>query len=110
MRNVGHRFDGDFIVVDSVAEAKNLIAQRGIQEFSLIHDFESGLTIPARTVIQKDIPVKGEGRVSIEPFYKAEEVNVTKRKITTFEFVPDTVGEFAITDGNGTVMGTLVVE
>ena len=117
MRNVGHRFEADFIVADSVAEAKNLIAQRGIQEFSLIHDFESGSTIPTRILIQKDIPVrvhntslKGDGRVSIEPFYKSEEVNVRQKKITTFEFVPDKAGEFAITDGNGAVIGTLVVE
>ena len=117
MRNVGHRFQGDFIVVESVVEAKNLVAQRGIQEFSLIHDLESGSTSPARTVIQIDIPVRiyntslqGDVQVSIEPFYKSEEVNVRQKKISTFEFIPDVAGEFAITDGNGTVIGTLVVE
>ena len=117
MHNVGHFFDGDLIVADSVADAKNIVAQRGIQEFSLIHDLESGATSPARTVIQISIPVrvynislKGDGRVSIDPFYKSFEVNVRQRKITTFEFVPDTAGEFAITDDNGVVLGTLVVE
>ena len=68
-------------------------------------------------MIQIDIPVrvynlslKGEGRVSIEPFYESLDVNVVERKITTFEFIPDTAGEFAITDGKGNVIGTLVVE
>ena len=117
MRNVGHFFDGDFIVVDSVADAKSLVAQRGIQEFSLIFDFESGSTIPRRIIIQKDIPVQayntslnGDGRVSIEPFYRSEEVNVRRGKISTFEFIPDTAGEFAIRDGNDAVIGILVVE
>ncbi len=117
MLNVGHFFEADFIVVDSVADAKNLIAQRGIQEFSLIFDFESGSTTPSRTSIQKDIPVtvfntslKGDGRVSIEPFFRSQEVNVRQGKISTFEFIPDTAGEFAIRDGNDAVIGMLVVE
>ena len=117
MHNVGHFFDGDFIVVDSAAEAKNLIAQRGIQEFALIHDLESGSTSPGRIVIQKDIPVRvyntslnGDGQVSIEPMYRSQVVNVRQRVITTFEFIPDMAGEFAITDGNNLVIGTLVVE
>ena len=58
MHNVGHFFDGDFIVVDSVEDARALIAQRGIQEFSLIHDVEAGSIISDRIVVQKDIPVK----------------------------------------------------
>lgn len=117
MRNVGHFFEADFIVADSVTDAKNLMAQRGIQEFSLIHDLESGSTSPTRTVIQLNIPVrvyntslKGDGRVSIEPFYESAEANVSRGRITTFEFLPDRAGEFAITDGNGIVIGTLVVE
>ena len=117
MRNVGHFFEADFIVADSVADAKNLVAQRGIQEFSLIHDFESGSTSPSRIIIQKDIPVRayntslnGDGRVSIEPFYVSQEVNVRQGKISTFEFIPDATGEFAIRDGNEAVIGILVVE
>jgi len=117
MRNVGHFFEADFIVADSVADAKDLVAQRGIQEFSLIHDFESGSTSPSRIIIQKDIPVRayntslnGDGRVSIEPFYVSQEVNVRRGKISTFEFIPDTAGEFAIRDGNEAVIGILVVE
>ena len=117
MSNIGHFFDGDFIVADSVADAKSIVAQRGIQEFSLIHDLETGSSSPARTIIQKDIPVrvyntslKGDGQVSISPFYESTEVNVRERRITTFEFLPNIVGEFAIRDGNDVVIGTLVVE
>ena len=117
MRNIGHSFDGDFIVADSVEEAKTLIADRGIQEFSLIHDVEAGWIISDRIVVQKDLPVKvyntslaGDGRVSIEPFYRSETVNVEEGKVTTFEFIPDVAGEFAIRHGDGDVIGTLVVE
>ena len=88
MRNIGHFFEGDFIVADSVEDAKTLIAERGIQEFSLIHDMDAGSIISDRVVVQKDIPVKvyntsltGDGRVSIDPFYRPEAVNVEEGKI-----------------------------
>ena len=117
MRNIGHFFDADFIVVDSVAVARALIAEKGIQEFSLIHDLESGLITPDRIVVQKEIPVKvynvslaGEGTVSIDPFYRAAELRVKQRRVISFEFVPNLVGEFPIRDGAETVIGTLVVE
>ena len=117
MRNLGHFFDGDFIVVDSVEDAKTLIAQRGIQEFSLIHDMEAASIISDRIVVQKDIPakvfntsLKGDGRVSIDTFYTSEEVNVRERKVTMFEFIPDVAGEFSIRNGDEVVIGTLVVE
>ena len=117
MRNVGHFFEGDFIVAESVEDAKTLIAQRGIQEFSLIHNMEAGWIISDRIVVQKDVPVKvyntslmGNGRVSIDPFYRPQGVNVEERKITTFEFIPDVAGEFAIRNGDEVAIGTLVVE
>ena len=117
MRNIGHFFEGDFIVADSVEDAKTLIAERGIQEFSLIHHMEAGWIMSDRIVVQKDIPVKvyntslrGDGRVSVEPFYTSEGVNVEEGKITTFEFIPDVAGEFDIRNGDDVVIGTLVVE
>ena len=118
MRNVGHFFDADFIVADSVADAKSIVAQRGMQEFSLIYDFSEGGSItPGTVVVQKDIPVSvynlslnGSARVSIGPFYSPDEVNVVERKITTFGFIPNEVGEFPIRDSDGTIIGTLVVE
>ncbi len=48
--------------------------------------------------------------MSIEPFYKPDEVNVEERKVTAFEFVPDVAGEFAIRYGDEVIVGTLVVE
>ena len=117
MQNLGHFFEGDFVVVDSVEEAKKRIAAAGMQEFSLIHDLGGGRLIPGRIVVQKGIPVriyntslKGDDRVSIEPFYAPEEVNVRERKITTFEFIPDTSGEFMIRYENHDFTGVLVVE
>ena len=117
MRNVGHFFDADFIVVDSVAAAKALIAQRGLQEFSVIHDFDNGSITPERIVVQKDIPVKvynlslaGEGRISIDPFYRANELRIMKGRVITFEFIPNALGEFPIRNGAEAAIGTLVVE
>ena len=117
MHNVGHGGLGEFIVVDTVEEAKRRIAERGIQEFSLIHDLEGALISPSRIVVQKDIPVrihnvslKGEERVSIEPFYAPDGINIKEREITTFEFTPDVVGEFAIRYDSRAFQGTLVVE
>ena len=117
MRNLGHRFEGDFIAVDTIEEAKILIASRGVQEFSVIHDLEGGCIYPGRIVVQKDILVriyntslKGDERVSIEPFYTPEAGNIMERKIITFEFTPDAVGEFTIRYDNHTTEGILVVE
>ena len=38
MRNVGHLFQGAFIVVETPEDAKALVAEMGVQEFSIIHD------------------------------------------------------------------------
>ena len=103
MYNVGHRYEADFIVVDTEDEIKRLIAEIGIQEFSLIHDLEGGRIVPDRIVVQQGITVriyntslKGDEMVSIEPFLRSEEGSVKERAITIFEFTPDVVGEFAI--------------
>ena len=117
MYNVGHGYQGDFIVVDTVDEARNRIAEQGVQEFTLIHDLEGGRIFPSRIVAQKGVLVrifntslKGDERVSIEPFYMPEGVNISERTITTFEFTPDGVGEFIIRYDNHEVTATLVVE
>ena len=117
MHNVGHGYEGDFIVVESADEARRQSAERGVQEFSLIHDVKGGRVTPSRVVVQRGIPVriyntplKGEVRVSIEPFYKTEDVNVKWRAITTFEFTPDAPGEYPIRYDDQVVEGTLVVE
>ena len=118
MRNLGHFFDGDFIVAENEAEAKMIAAQGGMQELSLIFDFfEGGSLTPSKVEVQKDIPVRiynisldGRAQISIEPFYRSDDANVMEGKITTFEFIPNLAGEFPISDGDGMVLGTLVVE
>ena len=115
--NEGHGFTGSFIVVDSVDKARSRIVEWNIQEFSLIHDLEGGCVYPSRVVVQKGIPVKvyntslkGDDRVSIEPFYTPVGVNVKGRQVTTFEFTPDAAGQFTIRYDNHDFVGTLVVE
>ena len=117
MHNVGHRYEGDFIVVDSVEDARRRMAEVGVQEFSLIHDLEGGRIIPSRIIVQKDLRVriyntslKGDERVSIEPFYIPQSDNIEHRKITSFEFMPDAAGEFVIRYDSHTVEGILVVQ
>ena len=117
MHNVGHGYEGDFIVVDTPEEANRRIAEMGVQEFSLIHDVEGGRIYPERIVVQAGIPVRifntslsTTVTLSIEPFYRPAEANVFRRDITTFEFTPDKVGEFTIGYANYPVTAVLLVE
>ena len=119
MHNVGHGYEGDFIVVDSLEEAREVTPELGLQQFSLIHDLRRGRIIPDRIVVQKDIRVRfyntalrGGDTVSIEPFYtpSADGQNVMSGIITTFDFVPNAAGEFTIRYAESETTGTLVVE
>ena len=117
MHNVGHGYEGDFIVVDTVAEARRRIADKGIQEFSLIHDLEGGRIAPSRLIVQKDVPVRlynttlqGAERVSVEPFVMPGAPNIRDGVITTIEFTPDVAGEFTIRYDNHVATATLIVE
>lgn len=72
---------------------------------------------PSRIVVLKNIPVKlynislkGNEQVSIEPFYTPGEINLRERNITTFEFIPNAVGEFVIRYKDHNTVGTLIVE
>ena len=40
IRNVGHNFEADLVVVETEEEAKKRIADRGIQMYSLIHSVD----------------------------------------------------------------------
>ncbi len=44
------------------------------------------------------------------PFYVADDVNVRPREIASFDFTPDSTGEFTIRDETQGFMGTLIVE
>ena len=117
IHNVGHGYQGDFIVVDTVDQATTRAAEGGVQELSLIHDLEGGRVSPARIVVRNGIPVRlyntvlqGNERVSIERFYSPTGLNIMEGKITTFEFTPDLTGEYTIQYDNHEFTGTLVVE
>lgn len=117
MRNEGHGYEASFTVVDSVQEARARSIEKGLQEFSLIHDFTSSSLSPRRFVVQQGVPVRiyntglgGEDRVSIAPFYLPTTTNVQAGKITVFEFTPQMAGEFPITYERSKITGTLVVE
>ena len=66
MDNVGHGYEADFIVVDTLEEAKWRIAERGVQEFSLIHDLAGSRIVPSRIVAQIDLPV----RIQVDPIIR----------------------------------------
>ena len=116
MRNIGHEYEGNFIVADTVEDARRIISEMGVQELSLIHDLEGGVLSPSRIVVQKGLLVRvynttlrGEDRVSIEALYSPEGNNIAGGKITTFEFLPDVAGGFTIRYDKGAATGTLVV-
>ena len=115
--NAGHGWEGDLVAVDTAEEAKIFRREREVQEFTLLHSLDEFRIVPDRLVVQKGVPVKiyniamkFEHRVSIEPFYVPEDINVKPRFNTTIEFTPDEVGEFTILHEIHGIMGTLVVE
>ena len=68
----------------------------------------------------KDVPVTvfnisltADHKVSIGPFYVADDIddiNVRPKEITSFDFTPDSTGEFTIRSEIYGFMGTLIVE
>ena len=115
--NAGHGWEGDLVAVETAEEAKKFRKEKGIQEFALLHSLDEFRIVPDRLVVQKGVPVKiyniamkFEHRVSIEPFYVPEDINVKQRFNTTIEFTPDKTGEFTILHEIHGIMGTLVVE
>ena len=115
--NEGHGGRGDFLVADTPEEAKQRVAELGVQVIAIIHDPQGGRIIPSRIVVQKDIPVKmfnigfrGTERVSIDLFYCSDESNIERGRVTIFDFTPDAVGEYAIRYDEHDVIGILTVE
>ena len=117
MRNEGHGFHGDLIVLETSEDARKLATDRGVQEFSIIHDPEGGRMSPSRFEVFRGVLVRvyntslnGSDRVSIDQFYSPTEDNVKRREITSCEFLPDTLGEFTIRYVTSEATGTLVVK
>jgi len=115
--NEGHLYEAALAVVGSPEELGARWANRGIQEFALIHDFYKSQVVPQRLVVQQGVPLKvyntglgGRDRVSIPPFYLPTVTNVEPVKITVFDFTPTMAGEFPIVYQGHKISGTLVVQ
>jgi len=116
IRNEGHGFDASLVVVESENELRDRWVRRGLQEFSLIHDFAGSQVAPQRLTVYEGVPVKvyntglgGQDKVSIPPFYQPTATNVEQGKITVFEFTPTITGEFPINYETHKLSGVLVV-
>ncbi len=101
--NVGHGGEATLVVVETEEEAKERIAERGVQMFALIHSIDDFRMFPDKLVVQSGIPVTihnisliDEHMVSVETLYDPEGINVRQRERTIFEFTPDSTGEFTI--------------
>jgi len=55
--NVGHGGEATLVVVETEEEAKQLISERGIQMYALIHSIDDFRMFPDKLVVQMGIPV-----------------------------------------------------
>lgn len=117
IRNVGHSFGADLVVVETPEEARLRIAERGRQMYSLIHSVDEFRIFPGRLVLQEGIPATihnisliAEHRVSFRPFDDPSDINVRPRVVTLIEFTPDETGQFTIKHENHGFTGDLIVE
>ena len=115
--NVGHNFNALLVVVETMEDARKLVAERGRQMYALIHSIDDFRIFPARLVVQKGIPATihnisliAEHKVSFEPFHVPEDINIRPRKITPIELNPDRTGEFTIRHELHGFTGELIVE
>jgi len=88
----------------------------GTQQFALIYRVEDGSVLPSEVQVFADIPggvfnltLDAEHRVSIPPFYIAQQPNVGPGEISIFEFNPDGEGSFVIEDELQGLGATLIV-
>ena len=117
IRNVGHFFEADLLVVETREEARRLIAGREVQMYALIHSIDDSRMFPEELVVQEGIPARihnismtAEHRVSFGPFFVAEDINVRPREITPIDFNPVGEGRFTIRHELDGITGQLVVE
>ena len=117
IRNDGHAYEAPLVVVNSAEELRQHWASRGMQEFSLIHDFSESQVAPNRLVVQLNLPLRiyntglgGQDKVSIPPLYMPAATNVEQGKITVFDFTPTITGEFPMIYEKHNLVAILVVE
>ncbi len=117
IRNVGHGFEATLAVVETPAEARQLVAERGRQMFALIHSIDDFRIFPERLVLQAGVPARihnislvGEHQVSFGPFEDPDDINVKPREISMLDFTPDQPAEFTILHELHGFTGELIVE
>ena len=117
IRNVGHFFEASLVVVETMEDVRQHFLDKGKKMFALIQSVDESRVYPEKSFVVKDVPVKvfnisltADHKVSIAPFYVAEDTNVRPREITSFDFTPDSTGEFIIRSENREFTGTLIVE
>ncbi len=117
IRNVGHNFEADLVVVETLEEARQLVTERGRQMFSLIHSVDDFRIFPDRLVLQEGIPARihnisllADHQVSLRPFDDPAEINVRPREISIVDFTPRESGLFTIRHELHGFTGELVVE
>ena len=117
IRNVGHNFEADLVVVEIVEEAKRLISERGRQMYSLIHSVDDFQIFPQSLVLQQGIPARvhnisliAEHQVSFKPYHDPEGINVRPREVTIIDFTPEEPGQFTIRHELHGFTGDLIVD
>jgi len=121
IRNIGHGFTGDIIIVeDSVAVDARYI-ELGEQGTSLIHSNALTQIFPSTTRVLEDllltihnISLDDTHWVSILPWVIAPQPNkpgnVVPRDVTAFQFTPDVTGSYVIQHTVHGFSGTLIVD
>ena len=117
IRNVGHDFEADLVVVESSEDVSNFYLDRGRQMYALIHSIDDFRIFPEKLTLQDGIPVTvfnisliAEHLVSFKPFHVPEEINVKPGEISTIEFAPDQSGSFTIHHELHGFSGAMIVE
>ena len=117
IRNVGHDFEATLVVVETVEEQVQRMVDKGVKMFALIHSVDDSRVFPDRSLVVKDLPVKvfnislsAQHTVSVPPFYSPDDANVKPGEIISFDFTPDSTGEFTIQNETYGFTSILVVE
>ena len=117
MRNVGHNFEANLVVVKTLEEAREIPADRGAQIFAFIHSVDDFRVYLDRMVVQEDMPVTihnisliAEHQVYVKLCHDPATVNRLPGEITRIEFIPDGIGVFTIQHELHGFAGELVVE
>ena len=117
IRNVGHDFEATLVVVETVEDQVQRVVDKGVKMFALIHSVDATRVFPDTSLVVKDLPVKvfnisltAEQTVSVPPFYSPDDANVKPGEIISFDFTPDSTGEFTIQNETYGFTSILVVE